>query len=406
MNGDEINGVPIARAWPGAEVGMPPPPGYGRGPVDPSPQPRRRRIAFFVAALLLVNSAFGAWYLATAGSRSDPSTTASGQVTADKRASAIAQMVDPAVVNINTFAHGFDQPLGQVRPLGAGTGMILTSSGEILTNNHVVNGASRIDVSIAGRSGSVPATVIGVDPADDVALIKLDGVTGLPTITQADPATVSVGDRVLGIGNALGRGGTPSVAVGSISGVNLTIRAGDPGGSSEQLTGMIETNAQIQPGDSGGPLVDTNGRVVGMITAGGSANTSKSTPINGYAIPIEKAIGIVDRIRAGESSSTILLGERGHLGVSVRPLDPQTGKDLGVSAGALVVGVEPGSPAEEAGITAPAVIRSVGGRVVISRDALGPILHAYVPGDRVEVSWVDAKGVHTKTVTLDVGPAV
>jgi S1-C subfamily serine protease len=364
-------------------------------------------VAFVVAAFLLANSVLGAWFLSKVGSPSGarPTSTVSGQVEGDKSASAIAQIVDPAVVDINTFAHVFGEPAGRIAPLGAGTGMILTSTGQILTNNHVVERAVKIEVTIAGRPGTFTATVVGVDPTQDVALLQLQGVSGLPTITPADAATVSVGDRVLGIGNALGRGGTPSVVAGSISGMDRTIRAGNPGGSSEQLTGMLETNAQIQPGDSGGPLVDTTGHVVGMITAGGTAGGS-SAPVTGFAIPVDTALGIVDQIRAGGSSSTILLGDRGHMGIAVRTLDPQTGRILHVSSGALVVGVEPGSPAADAGITAPAVIRSIGGRVVISGDALGPILHAYVPGDHVVITWVDATGTHTKTVLLDTGPAV
>lgn len=391
---------------------MPPPPGLipsgpGGPPPEPSGRSRRRRVAFVVAAFLLANSVLGAWFLSKVGSPSGarPTSTVSGQVEGDKSASAIAQIVDPAVVDINTFAHVFGEPAGRIAPLGAGTGMILTSTGQILTNNHVVERAVKIEVTIAGRPGTFTATVVGVDPTQDVALLQLQGVSGLPTITPADAATVSVGDRVLGIGNALGRGGTPSVVAGSISGMDRTIRAGNPGGSSEQLTGMLETNAQIQPGDSGGPLVDTTGHVVGMITAGGTAGGS-SAPVTGFAIPVDTALGIVDQIRAGGSSSTILLGDRGHMGIAVRTLDPQTGRILHVSSGALVVGVEPGSPAADAGITAPAVIRSIGGRVVISGDALGPILHAYVPGDHVVITWVDATGTHTKTVLLDTGPAV
>lgn len=412
MTENEARDEQIRReTWVGADVGMPPPPGFGHSgsgaaPSGPSDGGRNRRVAFIVAAFLLANSVLGAWYLARVSSTSQPAAAVSGQVEGDKRPSAIAQIVDPALVDINTYQHVFGAPASRLQPLGAGTGMILTSTGQILTNNHVVEGASKIEVTIAGRAGTASATVVGVDPSGDVALIQLVGVSGLPTISPADMTSVSVGDRVLGIGNALGRGGTPSVVAGSISGTDRTITAGNPGGTSEQLTGMLETNAQIQPGDSGGALVGTTGRVVGMITAGGTANSSNTAPVTGFAIPIDTALGIVDQIRAGTSSSTILLGDRGHLGVAVsqRPIDPRTAKKLGVSSGALVVGVE--RPAADIGIAAPAVIQSINGQVVISNDALGPILHAYVPGDHVAVTWVDASGVHTKTVTLDVGPAV
>ena len=321
------------------------------------------------------------------------------------RASAIAAIVDPAIVNINTFQHQFGAPVNSTSPLGAGTGMILTSGGQILTNNHVVKGATRIEVSIEGRPGTSTATVVGVDPTADVALLQLQGVSGLPTITPAEAASVSVGDRVVGIGNALGRGGTPTVVVGTISGVNRTITAGDPGGSSEQLTGMLETDAQIQPGDSGGALVDTSGSVVGMITAGGSSNHPSGT-ITGFAIPTEVALGIVERIRAGEACCPIMIGDRGHMGVAVRTLDPRTARKLNVTDGALIVGVEPGGPADDAGMVAPAVVQSIGGAPITSAESLGSVLHSYVPGQRVAVVWVDASGTHTQTLLLDVGPAV
>ncbi|MEA2579274.1 MAG: hypothetical protein QOE83_166 [Actinomycetota bacterium] len=396
--------------WLGADAGLPPPPPIGPGGTPPGPAHggRRRRVALIVAAFLLVNSVLGAWLLARVNSNStgSPGSAVAGQVEGDKRVGAIAAIVDPAIVDINTFAHVFGAPPGRITPLGAGTGMILTSGGEILTNNHVVNGATKIEVSIEGRPGTSVATVVGVDPAGDVALLQLQGVSGLPTITPAESATVSVGDRVLGIGNALGRGGTPTVVSGSITGVNKDITAGDPGGSSEPLSGMLQTNAQIQPGDSGGALVDTSGHVVGMITAGGASNRSNSGPITGFAIPMEAALGIVDRIRSGEACCPIMVGPRGHIGVAVQPLDPQTGRKLHVSSGALVVGVEPGSPAADAGIAAPAVIQSIGGQAVTSRDTLGTVLHSYVPGQHVAVTWVDAGGTHTKTVVLDTGPAV
>ena len=398
--------------WLGAEAGMPPPPGFDPGgpagtPPGPSTSDRRRRVAFVVAGFLLANSVLGAWLLSRANS--DPAArrpvATAGQVEGDTRASAIAAIVDPAIVDINTFQHEFGAPANRTSPLGAGTGMILTSSGQILTNNHVVKGATRIDVSIEGRPGTYTATVVGVDPTADVALLQLQGVSGLPTITSAEAASVSVGDRVVGIGNALGRGGTPSVVVGTISGVNRTITAGDPGGSSEQLTGMLETNAQIQPGDSGGALVDTSGHVIGMITAGGSAGHS-SGAITGFAIPTEVALGIVDRIRAGEACCPIMIGDRGHMGVAVRTLDPRTARKLNVTDGALIVGIEPGSPAADAGMVAPAVVQSIGGTPITSAETLGSVLHSYVPGQRVAVVWVDASGTHTKTVLLDTGPAV
>ncbi|MEP7059189.1 MAG: trypsin-like peptidase domain-containing protein [Actinomycetota bacterium] len=396
--------------WAGADAGMPPPPGpepsgsWPPVPPDAGRRRGRRRTASIVAVFLLANSVLGAWLLTRLRPDPTPTAAASGQVEGDQRASAIARQVDPAVVDITTFAPVFGQSSQHMVPLGAGTGMILTATGEILTNNHVVDRAWRIEVSINGRPGTPTATVIGVDPGADVALIQLHGVSGLPTVTPAEAGSVIVGERVLGIGNALGRGGAPSVAVGSISGLDRTIQAGTPGGDAEKLSGMIATDAQIQPGDSGGPLVDSAGHVIGMITAGGS---NKQGPITGFAIPVETALGIVERIRGGEDSAPpIFLGERGHMGIAVRPLDPATARRLHVTAGALIVGVSPAGPAAHAGILAPSVITSIGGKAVVSGDALGTVLHGFLAGDRVAVKWIDASGEHTRSVLLDAGPAI
>ena len=192
--------------------------------------------------------------------------------------------------------------------------MVLTTDGEILTNNHVVEGASRISVSIPGE-GTAVAKVVGVDPSDDIALLQISGMNGLDPVSIGDSSSVAVGDRVTAIGNAYGKGGTPTVVHGSVTAVHRTIRAGDPGsGNSEQLNDVIQISANVVPGDSGGALLDANGNVIGIITAGPSQG---GTSI-GYAIPIGSAIDIVNQIRAGHGSSTILIGDRGFLGVSVR----------------------------------------------------------------------------------------
>jgi S1-C subfamily serine protease len=291
--------------------------------------------------------------------------------------------------------------------MGAGTGMVLTSNGEVLTNNHVVKGAWKIQVRVPGGS-SYTASVVGVDPAHDVALIQLQNATGMATITPGDSGSVSVGEGVAGIGNALGRGGSPTVANGDVTGLNRTITANDPDGTSERLTGMIQTNAHIQPGDSGGALVNSNGQVIGMITAGTDTQTTSATQANvGFAIPISTALDVVSQIQAG-GGGTVLMGERGYLGVGVESFDqdPAAAAQLGVQSGALVVGVEPSGPAAQAGMTTPAVITAVDGHAVTSPNTLGPLLHVHVPGESAQITWVDASGQHTATVQLISGPAV
>jgi S1-C subfamily serine protease len=311
------------------------------------------------------------------------------------------------IVDVTTFGKEIGAPTSQLTPMGAGTGMVLTSDGEVLTNNHVVKGAWKIQVHVPGGS-SYTASVVGVDPAHDVAVIQLQNASDLSTINPGDSGSVSVGENVAGIGNALGRGGSPTVANGAVTGLNRSITANDPDGTSERLTGMIQTNAHIQPGDSGGGLVNSDGQVIGMITAGSDTQTTSVSQASvGFAIPISTALDVVNQIHAG-GGGTVLMGERGYLGVGVEALDqdPTAAARLGVQSGALVIGVEPNGPAAEAGMTAPAVITSVDGKAVTSPNTLGPLLHAHVPGETAQISWVDDSGPHSATVQLISGPAV
>jgi S1-C subfamily serine protease len=321
---------------------------------------------------------------------------------ASVQASAIAAKVDPAVVDINTV---FQSASGS--GTAAGTGIILTSTGEVLTNNHVVEGATSITVQIAGRAGTYTASVIGVDPTADVALIQISGVSGLPTATLADSSTLQAGEPVVAIGNAGGVGGAPSVTQGIIVALDQSITATE-GATAEQLTGMIQSNATIAPGDSGGPLVNSAGQVVGMITAGQSTSRNGATEV-GFAIPTDNALAVVNQIRAGQSSSQVILGQVGYLGISVTDLTAGVAAQLGLSitSGAVVVGVTSGSPADQAGLAQYAVITDVAGNPINSTTDLGNVLHSYKPGDQVQVTWTDqAAASHTATITLTTGPAL
>ena len=309
---------------------------------------------------------------------------------ASVNAAAIAAQVAPSVVDINTT---FVTGSGSGR--AAGTGIIVTSTGDILTNNHVVEGATSITVTIAGRSGTYPAQVVGVDPTADVALIQVDGVSGLPLATIADSSTLQPGEAVVAIGNAGGVGGAPSVSNGTIVALGQSITASG-GTTPEQLTGLIQSNATIAPGDSGGPLVNAAGQVIGMITAGQSSGRNASTTI-GFAIPSNAALAIVNQIRAGLSSPQVILGQVGYLGVTVTDR----------TSGAVVIAVGPGSPAEQAGLTANSVITDVAGTPISSSADLGNALHSHQPGDQVQVTWTDPAGAsQSALVTLTTGPAI
>jgi S1-C subfamily serine protease len=311
---------------------------------------------------------------------------------------AIADRVEPAVVDINTEIEGSFGPIGR----GAGTGMLLTSTGEVLTNYHVIQGATNIEVSITGRPGTYEATVVGADIEDDVALLQVQGVSGLPTVTLADSSDVVLGQEVVAIGNALGQGGSSSVTEGTVSALERSITVV---GEDEPLTGLIQMDAPIQPGDSGGPLVDSSARVVGMITAAARGNFGQSTSSIGFAIPSNDALGIVREIRAGNETATIIIWPTGFLGVGVLDLDSETAARLGLTSGALVRSVRPGAPAESAGITPQSVIIAIDGQHISSPDALGTAILQHDPGEQIRVTWVDRSGTHSATVRLITNPA-
>jgi S1-C subfamily serine protease len=306
---------------------------------------------------------------------------------------AIAAKIDPAIVNINTVVGS-----GQA----AGTGMILTSDGEILTNNHVVDRSSSIQVTISGHALPYTAHVIGVDPSADIAVIQMEGVSGLPTISIASSSSVQVGDPIVALGNALGHGGTPQVSGGTVTALDQTITASEGGGKSEQLSGMIQSDATIYPGDSGGPIVNAAAQVVGMITAGNVQSFRSSASNVNYAIASDTILSVVNQIRSGQASADIIYGQVGYIGVSVQNIDAAIAAQLGltVSSGALVEGVQPGLPAQAAGITRYSVITAVGGSQITSLDDLNAALLAHKPGQRVSVTWVNQSGTHTATLTL------
>lgn len=272
----------------------------------------------------------------------------------------------------------------------AGTGMVLSPNGEILTNNHVVDGATSIKVTVVTTGKTYTAKVVGTDPTDDVAVLQLSNASGLQTAKLASSAA-KVGESVTGVGNAGGTGSL-TAATGTVTALDQTITASDDnGGNAEQLSGLIETNAPIQSGDSGGPLYGSSGTILGMDTAASSGGQTV-----GYAIPIATAEKIAAQIESGVDNSTIHQGYPAFLGVSV-----QNGSD-----GAAIAGVLSGGPAADAGITAGDVVTAVGGTAVTSADGLSTALKSYSPGDRVTVTWVDTSGAtHSATVTLAAGPA-
>ncbi len=322
--------------------------------------------------------------------------------------SALAAGVDPAVVDINT-------QLSDPNSQGAGTGIVLSPSGEVLTNNHVIDGATSITATDVGNGQTYPATVVGYDRSHDLAVLQLQGASGLQTASIGDSSAVTVGDEIAAIGNAGGRGGTPSVAAGTVSALDQTVTVSDEGaGSAQQLAGLIQIAADVQPGDSGGPLVNTAGQVIGIVTAGSDGTRWQSSGGDGLAIPINDAIAIGKQIHTGTASATVHIGATGILGIQVQ--DPTahsaprhrggSGHRYGSGAsGALIAGVMPGSPAAQSGLSTGDVIVSVDAAAIDSPAALMTLLAGHHPGDTMRLAWVDVWGQpHAATLLLASGP--
>jgi S1-C subfamily serine protease len=300
-----------------------------------------------------------------------------------------AAPVERGVVDVDT-------QLGYQSSAAAGTGIVLSATGDVLTNNHVIRGATTIRVSTPAGGRGYSASVAGYTVSGDVALLKLKGATGLTKATIGNSATVRVGDRVTAVGNA---GGTDDnhVDTGQVTGLNQTITVSDGRGRTIRLRGLIRTSVPLYPGDSGGPLLDSSGRVIGINAAATTGFRYESGDRQGFAIPINRALAIVKQINAGRSSSAIHVGPTAFLGVDVR--------DTGASSGVLVVGVVPGSAAEKAGLASGDVILSFGGKPVSSADGLARLVLGFTPGKTAKIRWLDELGnPHTATVRPLAGP--
>jgi len=303
----------------------------------------------------------------------------------------VAAKVDPAIVDITSR-------LGYQRAVAAGTGMVISADGDVLTNNHVIEGATSITATSVTSGDSYTATVLGTDPTEDVAVIHLARAQGLTPITVGDSSHVTIGAAVVALGNAGGAGGAPAVATGFVTALDRQITATDSNGTNPQhLTGLIETDAPIRPGDSGGPLADTHAHVIGMDTAASAGSQFGGGASRGFAIPIQHALAIAHQIEAGQGSSTVHIGPRGMIGVSVTALT--------TGPGATVDSVTADSPADRAGIRAGDVITAVDGSPVRTSDDLGKLIKAHGAGERVTVDWTTSSGANrSATVTLTSGP--
>jgi S1-C subfamily serine protease len=324
-------------------------------------------------------------------------------------AAAIAAKVDPAVVDVNSTLQYNNES-------AEGTGMVISADGLVLTNNHVINQATSITVTLVTSGKTYKADLVGYDSTDDVAVLRLEGASGLKTITPGDSDKVKLGDPVLAIGNAQGKGGLPATAQGTINAKNRTIQASDSGArSSETLHGMLQTDAPIQEGDSGGPLVNSAGAVIGMDTAANSASGgfSQQQATTGFAIPINTALSIAKQISNGHASATIHIGAAGFMGINAansvqacRQSSPGLGGLGGnagrTSAGAVICYVYPRTPADNAGLASGDVITAVNGTTIASSDNLTTALANKHPGDKLTIKFFDRNG-SPQSATLTLG---
>jgi S1-C subfamily serine protease len=424
---------------------------YASAPPPPLPPRRRGRMLRYVTAAALA-AALGAGLTAaldTQDASSSPrspgiaasdipephdNAPGSGSSSSPLNQAAVEAKVKPGLVDIDATLRYQDES-------AEGTGMILSPTGLVLTNNHVIDGATTVVVTLVGSRAVYRARVVGYDNTDDVALLQLSGASGLTSVSFGDSAQLSLGTPVLALGNAEGRGGvTP--ARGVIDGLNRSIQASDEGSdTTEDLNHMLQTNAGIQQGDSGGALVNSAGQVIGMITA---ANTGAgpAAGTTGFAIPINSALAIARKIAAGQASSTVYIGTPGFLGVVVaqsnspdprrQAFDEQEsarggrgrpggngaacltgGQPAGVpvsiapvSTGTLILGTLCGAAVASDGLAPGDVITSVDGQAVTTPSSLTNITARYHPGTVVSVTWAGVNGIrHTTSVTLGSGPA-
>jgi len=393
--------------------------GYG-----PEPPRRRGPRALVYVAVAAVAAAVGAGTVVALNQNSqNPGSVSSQQIPSPNRngvgnantttinEQSVANKVEPGVVDINSQLKYEDGA-------AAGTGMVLSSNGLVLTNNHVVDGSTGLHATLVSSGKTYTAQVLGVDPVDDVALIKLVGASGLKTVSVGDSAKVTLGTSVVALGNVAGRGGPPTVTSGTITALNRTITASDSGSgaNSETLHGMLQTNAPIAAGDSGGPLANAAGQVIGMDTAANSQSLGGPGTNQGFAIPINRALSIARQIAGGKAGAHILLGQSGFMGIGVDSIsDAQqclaqsgVGPNYQVPAksGALICSVYPGTPAAKAGLAAGDVITSVNGQAVSTANGLTTIMRKYKPGNTISLGYLTANtSSHTSSLTLIAGPA-
>ena len=284
--------------------------------------------------------------------------------TVDSLIAKVAERLADSVVTISTT---LSDESGGGR--GVGTGVVLTSDGEILTNAHVIEDASEVVVRFAGETEPRVAKILASDVGNDLALIKVD-ITGLVAATFAKPGSVQIGDAVVAIGYALALDGGPTVTSGIVSALKRTIET-----DSGALNSLIQTDAAISSGNSGGPLVNLKGEVVGINTAVARGDSESAANNIGFSISVDEVLIVIEQLRAQASG---VERKEGFLGVGLAARE-----DGG--QGAIITNVQPGSPADKAGILIDDVVLDVDGEPIDGQAGLVAAIRDAVPGQTVKI---------------------
>jgi S1-C subfamily serine protease len=403
-------GAPTPTPPGGMPYAYPPPApsaGSGRGPGTRGPGRFRSWLPVAVVAAL-IGGGIGAGVTAIANNSNDNGSSSltihesnaapgaavlSGNVTIPQ----LVQKVIRSVVSIDVKSNGDEDQ---------GTGMIITSDGEVVTNNHVIelyvqNGnQGSITVTEYGQTKPLATTLVGYDQTKDVALLKINDASNLPTVTFGNSQKAVVGDAVVAIGNALGlAAGTPTVTQGIVSALGRSVTAGGEGTETENLTNMIQTDAAINPGNSGGPLIDTSGQVIGMNTAvAGTSSDGTSSQNIGFAIPTAQVESLLPQLEKGGQSGN----GGGYLGVDITTLTPALRQQYGFTptSGAVILSVVPGSPADKAGLLQGDVIVDIGGTAITSSEDLQKVVQNGHPGQSVPITYYVGNSKRTTNATL------
>lgn len=365
---------------------------------------KRAMIAFLVLLLVVMASIIAVgvyWYNQTNRNtitqRSTPATDGNMVKTVEENSiTGVVEKVAPSVVSIVTSVTQ-RTVFGVAEAEAAGTGIIISTNGFVMTNKHVVDGASTIQVVATDGTMYDKVTVVGMDPLNDVAYLKIEGVDNLTPAEIGDSSTVRVGQSVIAIGNALGQYQN-TVSNGIISGKGRPVAASaGSGASAESLTDLLQTDAAINPGNSGGPLLNYAGQVIGMNTA-----VASNAEGIGFAIPINATKGTTKTVLAGKGVQRAFMGVRY---VQITPAVARQEK-LGVNQGAYIAAgpsgsaVSAGSPADKAGLREGDIITKINGQQIGAQAGVSSIIGEYAPGDTIEIIYLRDGSERTTKLTL------